>query len=81
MKKNGDIMTGYYKRNRRCRIVVGVLLVLVGILACIMMNYGNTIYSPEKIIEVLKSSDTKGKGKRYGHWKKLETGKGLYHFL
>lgn len=60
MKKNGNIMTEYYRRNRRCRIVVGVLLVLVGILACIMMIYGNTIYSPEKIIEVLKSSDTKG---------------------
>lgn len=60
MKKNGNIMTGYYKRNRRCLIVVGVLLVLVGILACIMMIYGNTIYSPEKIIEVLKNNDTKG---------------------
>ena len=33
---------------------------MVGILACIMMIYGNTIYSPEKIIEVLKNNDTKG---------------------
>lgn len=40
--------------------MVSILLLLVFLLACAMMVYGNTIYSPETILEVLKSSETKG---------------------
>lgn len=37
-----------------------LLLVMTAFLACIMMIYGNTIYSPDMIIEVLKGNGTSG---------------------
>lgn len=51
---------GYYKRKKRYYITVFVLLILVLMLACTMMIYGNTIYSPKIVLEVLKSNETKG---------------------
>ncbi len=37
-----------------------ILLFLVILLACIMMIYGNTIYTPRTILDVLTGSETKG---------------------
>ena len=59
MKKD-IILTGYYKRQKRYWFTVCILLSLVFLLACIMMIYGNTIYTPGTILEVLTGNETKG---------------------
>lgn len=59
MKKN-TIWSGYYKRKKRYWLTVCILLSLVILLACIMMVYGNTIYMPDTVLEVLKGNETKG---------------------
>lgn len=60
MMKRNTIWAGYYKRKKRYWLAVCVLLSLVILLACIMMIYGNTIYTPGTILEVLKGNETKG---------------------
>ena len=59
MKKN-TIWSGYYKRKKRSWFTACILLSLVILLACIMMVYGNTIYMPGTVLEVLKGNETKG---------------------
>ena len=59
MKKN-TIWSGYYKRKKRYWFTACILLSLVILLACIMMVYGNTIYMPGTVLEVLKGNETKG---------------------
>lgn len=59
MEKN-TIWAGYYKRKKRYRITVFVLFLLVVLLACIMMIYGNTIYTPGTFLKVLRGNETKG---------------------
>lgn len=59
MKKN-TIWSGYYKRKKRYWFTAFILLSLVILLACIMMVYGNTIYMPGTVLEVLKGNETKG---------------------
>lgn len=54
------ILSGYHKRKKRYRITVCILLCLVILLVCIMMIYGNTIYTPGTILKVLMGSEIKG---------------------
>ena len=60
MMSTDCVRLGYRKRQRRYRMMVLLLLTCVLALACFMMIYGNTIYSPEEIIQTLRSSETKG---------------------
>ena len=54
------ITDGYRKRQRRYIFTALTLLFLTLILACIMMIYGNTIYSPKTVLKVLSGEDVEG---------------------
>ena len=58
--EKNTIWSGYYKRKKRYWFTACILLSLVILLACIMMVYGNTIYMPGTVLEVLKGNETKG---------------------
>lgn len=60
MIDNSTIMEGHSRRQRRYIIITGILLILVVVIACFMMIYGNTIYTPKEIIRILKSDEMKG---------------------
>lgn len=54
------ITVGYRKRQRRYVFTALTLLFLTFALACIMMIYGNTIYSPKTVLKVLSGEDVEG---------------------
>lgn len=54
------ITDGYRKRQRRYVFTALTLLFLTFALACIMMIYGNTIYSPKTVLKVLSGEDVEG---------------------
>lgn len=54
------ITDGYRKRQRRYVFTALTLLFLTFALACIMMIYGNTIYSPKTVLRVLSGEDVEG---------------------
>ena len=54
------ITDGYRKRQRRYVFTALTLLFLTFALACIMMIYGNTIYSPKAVLKVLSGEDVEG---------------------
>ncbi len=57
---NTFILQGYRKRRRRHIVTVLVLLFLIAVLSVIMLLYGNTVYSPEVVIRVLKGEEQGG---------------------
>lgn len=54
------ITDGYRKRQRRYVFTALTLLFLTFALVCIMMIYGNTIYSPKTVLKVLSGEDVEG---------------------
>ena len=58
--ESDSVKQGYAGRQRRYRHVVGLLAICVLALACFMMIYGNTVYSPKEVLDALFSSDSKG---------------------
>ncbi len=58
--KSVSVKAGYQQRQRRYRHIVLLLAVCVLALACFMMIYGNTIYTPKEILNTLFSSESKG---------------------
>ena len=54
------ITDGYRKRQRRYVFTALTLLFLTFALACIMMIYGNTVYSPKTVLKVLSGEDVEG---------------------
>ncbi len=60
MMKNKQLWEGSLKRKKRYTLTCLILLFLVLALASFMMIYGNTVYSPKEIIEILRGSETKG---------------------
>lgn len=54
------ITDGYRKRQRRYIFTALTLLFLTLLLACIMMIYGNTVYSPKTVLRVLSGEDVEG---------------------
>ena len=54
------ITGGYRKRQRLTVFRALTLLFLTFALACIMMIYGNTIYSPKTVLKVLSGEDVEG---------------------
>ena len=54
------ITDGYRKRQRRYVFTALTLLFLTFALACIMMIYGNTIYSPKTVLKVHSGEDVEG---------------------
>jgi iron complex transport system permease protein len=62
LEKNaaGNISAGYRKRQKRYWITVCILVMILLGLACISMIYGNAIYSPKTILQVLMGEDVKG---------------------
>ena len=54
------ITDGYRKRQRRYVFTALTLLFLTFALACIMMIYGNTIYSPKTVLKVLSGENVEG---------------------
>lgn len=66
MRKNfeknaaGSILAGHRKRQKRYWITVCILVLIMLGLACISMIYGNSIYSPRTIIQVLMGEEVKG---------------------
>ncbi len=60
MTNNKTLWLGKYKRTKRYILTVLVLLFIVIALAAFMMIYGNTVYSPKTILEILRSDETKG---------------------
>lgn len=54
------ITDGYRKRQHRYVFTTLTLLFLTFALACIMMIYGNTIYSPKTVLKVLSGEDVEG---------------------
>lgn len=62
MKKQNEnqispVIAGYRKRQLRYVLTALTLLFLTLALACIMMIYGNTVYSPKTILKVLSGED------------------------
>lgn len=55
-----SISAGHRKRQKRYWITVCILVLIMLGLACISMIYGNTIYSPRTIIQVLMGEEVKG---------------------
>lgn len=55
-----NIIAGYQRRKKNYHILVGLMGLIVIGLVCILMIYGNTIYSPKTIIQVLSGEDIKG---------------------
>lgn len=58
--KNTIVADGYKRRQRRSRLTVLFLLFLTLVLAAFMMIYGNTIYSPKEVWDVLTGADPDG---------------------
>ena len=65
MKKQNEtqispVIAGYRKRQRRYVLTALTLLFLTLALACFMMIYGNTVYSPKTVLRVLSGEDVEG---------------------
>lgn len=54
------VEAGYRKRQRRSRLTALVLLLLTLALAVFMMLYGNTVYTPREVLNVLTGADPDG---------------------
>lgn len=59
-KENGFITEGYRKRRKRYLIISAVLVLLICILSVIMLTYGNTIYSINTVIRVIRGEEVSG---------------------
>ncbi len=59
MIKN-NLSYGYKQRNRRWKISVIILCIILFVIASITMMYGNTIYSPSVVMRVLMGEDIQG---------------------
>jgi iron complex transport system permease protein len=60
IQNTNSIIIGYKKRQKRYMFASIILFVIVLCLASIMMIYGNTIYSPRTVLNVLMGEDIKG---------------------
>ncbi len=54
------IRTGYRNRKKRFWIVTAALLLLISVLSVLLLTYGNTIYSMDTVIQVLRGTDIEG---------------------
>ncbi len=59
-KSEISIIAGYEKRQQQYKLIVFYMALLVLFLICLSMIYGNTIYSPKTIFQVLMGEEIKG---------------------
>ena len=60
IQKKNEIVRGYRNRQKKYIMITSLLFLCVLLLACLMMVYGNTIYSFDTVIKVLVGEEIKG---------------------